>query len=74
MDSAITALIVVNDTSAQTQETIHGKLEFLQLVGITEPELNVIKEDYTNINKLIELMKKDNPEFVTDMNRSYSYL
>lgn len=73
-DSAITALIVVNDTSAQTLDTIHGKLEFLQMVGITESELNAIKKDINNIHVLIELMKKDNPELITDMNRTHSYL
>lgn len=74
VDSAITALLVVNDTSAQTLDTIHGKLEFLQMVGITESELNAVKEDYNNIQLLIELMKKDNPELITDMNRTHSYL
>lgn len=73
-DSAITALIVVNDTSAQTLDTVHGRVEFLQMVGITESELNAIREGYENINILIEKMKKDNPELITDMNRKNSYL
>lgn len=74
VDSAITALVIVHDTSAQTRDTVHGKLEFLQMVGITESELRAIKEDRHNIQVLIDLMKKDNPELITDMNRTYSYL
>ena len=73
-ESLITALITVADTSAQTQDTVHGQLGFIQLVGITESELNAIKDDANNLHVLIELMKKDNPELVTDMNRNYSYL
>ncbi len=73
-DSLITAFIVVHDTRVQTVESLHGKVEFLQLVGITESELNAIRKDIQNIQVLIEKMKEDNPELVTDMNRKKSYL
>ncbi len=73
-DSMITALITVNDTTAKEQKTPHGKLGFVQLVGITTSELNAIKEDIDIIPKLVKLMKKDNPELVTDMTRTFSYL
>ncbi len=73
-DSLITALITVHDTSAQTLETLHGRVEFIQLVGITEAELAAIKEDRNNIQLLIERMKKEDPELVTDMRRKKSYL
>lgn len=70
----MTALLIVNDTSAQTLDTLHGKVEFIQFVGITEEELNFIREDSGNISLLIEKMKKDNPELITDMDRKTSYL
>ena len=73
-DSLITALLIVNDTSAQTLDTLHGKVEFIQFVGITEEELNFIRQDSGNISLLIEKMKKDNPELITDMDRKTSYL
>jgi len=73
-ESQITALLTVNDTTAQTQDTVHGKLEFIQLVGITESELAALKDDAGNVKILIEKMKKDNPELITDMNRDFSYL
>ena len=73
-ESLITALLIVNDTSAQTLDTLHGKVEFLQFVGITESELDAIREDSSNISLLVEKMKKDNPELITDMKRKKSYL
>ena len=68
------ALIAVNDTSAQTLDTVHGKVEFIQFVGITETELNKIREDFDNLPILIKNMKKENPELITDMKRKKSYL
>lgn len=73
-DSLITALLLVKDTEAQTQVSVYGKTEFIQLVGITEAELHAIMKDKDNIPKLIELMKADgNTDLVTDMRRSKSY-
>ncbi len=74
VDSAITALLVVDDTEAEAIETVHGRVEFMQLVGITQRELEVLKEDRTQSEILIESMKRDNPYLVTDMNRTKSYL
>ena len=73
-DSAITALITVNDTSAQTLDTVHGQVEFIQFVGITETELDAIRKDRNNLPVLVERMKNDNPELITDMKRTFSYL
>lgn len=72
-ESLITALITVDDTTAKAQKTPHGKLGFIQMVGITQAELDVIKQDIDKIPELVKLMKKDNPELVTDMTRSFSY-
>jgi hypothetical protein len=46
----------------------------MQLVGITQRELEVLKEDHTQASVLYENMKKDNPYLVTDMKRIKSYL
>lgn len=74
-DSLITALLLVRDTEAKTQISVYGKTEFIQLVGITQSELQAIIEDPNNLPKLIELMKADgNEDLVTDMRRSKSYL
>lgn len=74
-DSLITALLLVNDTEAEPQTSVYGKTEFIQLVGITESEIQAIIDDRDNIPRLIELMKADgNEDLVTDMSRNKSYL
>ena len=74
-DSLITALLLVKDTEAEPQMSVYGKTEFIQLVGITESEIQAILENKNNISKLIELMKADgNQDLVTDMRRTKSYL
>ena len=73
--SLITALLLVSDTEVESQMSVYGKTDFIQLVGITESEIQAIIEDKNNISKLIELMKSDgNKDLVTDMRRTKSYL
>ena len=67
-------MITVNDTTAVAQDSLHGKVGFIQFVGITERELNAIRADIGNIQKLIGLMRQDNPDLVTDMKRDFSYI
>lgn len=74
-DSMITALLLVNDTEIQPQMSVYGKTEFIQLVGITQQELQAIKADRNNVSRLIRRMKADgNADLVTDMKRTKSYL
>lgn len=74
-ESLITALLIVEDTEAKPQNSVYGKTEFMQLVGITDSEVQAILEDRNNIDKLIELMKADgNLDLITDMKRDKSYL
>ncbi len=72
--SKITALLVVQDTEAEGIDTVHGRVDFLQLVGITEKELDALKEDRSQAAILVEKMRKENPYLVTDMNRVNSFL
>lgn len=73
-DSKITALITVYDTEAEAVDTVYGKTEFIQLVGITQDELEKLMQDPANAKLLVERMKKDNPHLTTDLNRTTSYL
>lgn len=71
----ITALLLVNDTEIQPQMSVYGKMEFIQLVGITQQELQAIKADKNNVSRLIRRMKADgNADLVTNMKRTKSYL
>lgn len=72
--SAITALLVVPDTEANGVDTIYGRTDFIQLVGITEQELTALRENPDLAKTLAEKMKQENPYLVTDLNRTKSYL
>ena len=74
VDSCITALLVISDTEAKEQDTIYGKTEFLQLYGITEKELQAIKNNPDRVYELYDKIKENNPDFITDMNRIESYI
>lgn len=73
-ESAITALVIASDTEAEGVDTVYGRLDFVQLVGITQREFEAIKGQRDNIRLLLERMKEDNPDLVTDLNRTKSYL
>lgn len=73
-ESAITALITVADTEAMTQDSVYGRTDFIQLVGITEAELQAVINKTISTELLIQRMKEDNPDLVTDMSRVKSYL
>ncbi len=79
-NSLITAMIITNDTEIQGVDTPHGKMDFLQLVGITQKELEWIMqyedeiENKKKIQELIYIMQDDNPFLVTDMQRQKSYV
>lgn len=73
-DSAITALIVVQDTEALTQDTVYGKTEFLQLIEITQPELLALKQSPERISELVEKLKSKSPDLVTNMERTESLI
>lgn len=68
---SIEGLLFVVDPILGTIDTPHGKVTFLQLVGITTDELNVLKKNPTDdqIQKLIEDISSLNPLMVTDLIR-----
>jgi len=74
VESSITALLAVNDTEAKGIDTVHGRVDFMQFVGITQRELEVLKENCAQAEVLMENMRKDNPYLITDMKRIKSYL
>jgi hypothetical protein len=74
IESAITALLIVKDTVAEGIDTVHGRVDFLQLVGITQQEQEAIMADRSQAEVLVERMKQDNPDMVTNMSRTMSYL
>lgn len=74
VDSCLTAIMVVPDTEAEGIDTIYGRVDFLQFVGITTEEYEMLKADPSKAPLLAEAMREDNPHLVTDINRTRSYI
>lgn len=70
-ETEITGFVFALDPELGEIETPHGKLSFLQLVGITNAEVELIKQDPTQatIKKLIANLQQNNPLLITDLNR-----
>lgn len=68
-NTEIQALIFVTDPQLGEIETVHGKVKFLQMFGITQKEYDLIKENKLDIAELIEKLKTDNALLITDLER-----
>lgn len=70
-ETAITGFVFALDPELGKIDTPHGELSFLQLVGITENELQKLKQAPTtdSVAKLIDQLRKENPLLITDLNR-----
>ncbi|WP_128835758.1 suppressor of fused domain protein [Streptococcus sp. DD11] len=63
--SALTGFITVPDPEAQVLETAHGLVEFVELVGVTDAELQQIMEGQLTVQALYAQLGSD----VTDYER-----
>lgn len=70
-DTQITGFVIALDPELGRIETPHGEVSFLQLVGITNTELERLMQDPTisGVAALIAELKKDNPLLITDLSR-----
>jgi len=58
------------DPELKSIETPHGVVEFLQIFGLTQKELDQIFEVDKNAQKILSKHKEQNPLLITDLNRS----
>ncbi|MBL3657187.1 suppressor of fused domain protein [Fulvivirga sediminis] len=67
----ITAIAFIEDPELGSINTPNGKLQFLQMVGITSQEYELLskKPETTETKKLLSHLKKQNPLLITDLNR-----
>ena len=72
--SALTGLLVVPDTEVPGRDTLYGRLDFLQLVGITQRELDVLRQDPSQAPVLAQRLGADDPWLLTDLDRTRDYL
>jgi len=70
-ETEITGFVFALDPELGKIDTPHGEVSFLQLVGITNTEVEQLKKSPTMgaVQELIEKLKKDNPLLITDLNR-----
>lgn len=68
-DTAIMAMTFELDAELGEIETPHGKVQFLQVVGITQAEYEAILASGNNAESLLNQLKLQNPYLVTDLTR-----
>lgn len=78
-DTALTSYLVVPDTEVPGIATVHGRVDFLQLVGVTQAELDwmaeVREEAPDRARELARRIADDgNPHLVTDLARTREYV
>ena len=66
--SQLTVLAFTVDSELEPIETPNGRLEFLQLVGVTEEEAQLMKQSTTA--DVLAAIAEENPRLVTDPSRS----
>lgn len=70
-DTDLTGFIFVEDPVLKTIKTLHGDVQFIQVVGITEKELQMLiaQPNMENMEDFILKLSKENPLLITDLNR-----
>ncbi|HSY61507.1 MAG TPA: suppressor of fused domain protein [Cytophaga sp.] len=61
-------ILFISDPELGTIDTPHGKLTFLQMIGITEAQLERLKQHPEEGPLMIEEFRVNNPLFITDLN------
>lgn len=65
MQSNITGFIAIPETCIESIATANGKVNFVQFIGVTDSELNAIKNRQLSVKELYEKLGTD----VTSYNR-----
>lgn len=75
-NTKIVGVAFVPDTQLNKLDTPHGEVLFLQMVGLTQKELDWLFEDpkRSRCEELINKMRVDNPLLITDLNRTKEYV
>lgn len=71
-ETKIVGLAFTLDTQLGSINTPHGKVDFIQMVGLTQPEIDKLNNIGTMdaVNSLLKDLKKDNPLLITDLERA----
>ena len=69
--SKLTGFLTASDNLAKPLDTPHGKVQFLQAVGITAKELEMLRASFSieKVEELIRQLEIGNPLLITDLDR-----
>ena len=75
-DTKLVGIAFAPDPQLGTIETPNGEVAFLQMVGITQQELDWLWQEpnTSRVEELINKMREDNPLLITDLKREKSYV
>lgn len=75
-DTKLVGIAFVPDVQLNTIDTPNGQVQFLQMVGLTQKELDWLWENPTTsrVKELIDKMRVDNPMLIIDLNREKDYV
>ncbi len=75
-DTKLVGIIMAPDPQLGGMDTVHGRVEFLQMVGVTQKELDWLCEEPTVARgkMLVDRMRQDNPLLLTDLKRVKEYV
>ena len=75
-DTKLVGIIFTLDPELGSINPPHGQVDFLQLFGITQKELDWLLEDPTSVRvkELADTIRKVNPLMITDLNRTEDYI
>jgi suppressor of fused protein SUFU len=61
--------IFLNDPKLKPVDSPHGRVEFMQAFGITQAELDALKDTKHTAEAIVEQHRKTNPLLITDLSR-----
>ena len=75
-ETALVGIAFVPDPKLPAIDTPNGKVDFLQMIGLTQSELDWLWQDPSTARcqELIDKMRVDNPLLITDLARTHSYV
>lgn len=75
-ETKIVGIAFVPDPQLGKIDTPHGDVIFLQMVGLTQEELDWVWQDpkTSRAKELVDKMREDNPLLITDLKRVKSYV
>ena len=68
-DTKLTGIAFILDPELGKISTPHGEVQFLQMFGITDEEIDLLKAEKLNVSELIDKHSQANPLLITDLDR-----